>query len=120
MELNLQNVEEVIFFDKNLQSLLPEFRHLFDQWSLSKRVPGLQTLGKRTIIEFLNSLKIEHVRRLEEYVGTTILIDKIDGRLVQHHEGGLDLIETDLCKFVGFQDFCVHRDADKAYITYWR
>ena len=83
-------------------------------------MPGLQTLGKRTIIDFLNSLKPEHVRKLEEYIGTTILLDKIDERLVRHHEGDLDFLETELCKFVGFQDFCVHRDAGKAYITYWR
>lgn len=120
MELNLQNIEDVLFFDKSAQSLLPEFRHLFDQWMLAKRVPGMQNLGKRTAIDLLNSLQAEHVRRLEEYFGTTILLDKIDGHLVKHHEGDLDFLEEELCQYVGFKDFSVHRDAGRAYITYWR
>jgi hypothetical protein len=120
MELNLQNIEDAIFFDKKVQSLLPEFRHLFDQWSLSKRVPGMQTLGKRTVIDFLNSLEAEHVRKLEEYFGTTIIVDKVEGHLVKNYEGDLELIEGELCKFHGFKEFSVYRDAEKAYITYWR
>ncbi len=120
MDLNLQNIEEAIFFDKKVQGLLPEFRHLFDQWSISKRVPGMQNLGKRTVIEFLNSLEADHVRRIGEYFGETIIVDKIDGNLVRDYEGDSELAEDDLCQFAGFKDCAVYRDCGRVYITYWR
>ena len=120
MELNLKNIEDLIFFDRKVQDLLPEFRHLFAQWTLSNRVPGLKNLSVKTAIEVLNTLEAEHVRRLEEYFGTTILLDKMDVALVKHHEGDLDFFDTELCRFAGFKEFSVYRDAGKAYITYWR
>jgi hypothetical protein len=56
MQLNLQNIEDVLFLDKKAQAVLPEFRPQFDQWASSKRVPGLQTMGKRILLEVLNAI----------------------------------------------------------------
>lgn len=120
MQINLQNIEDLLFFDKKAQSLLPEFRHLFDQWSLSKRVPGLQTLGRRSVVDLLNSLEADHIQKLEEYLGDIIVVDKIDYHLVRNFEGPLEEAEGRLCQFAGFKDFCVHRDADRVYISFWR
>lgn len=119
MELNLKNIEELLFFDKKAQALLPEFRHLFDQWGLGQRIPGMKTLGQRSVLELLNSLNEDHIRRLEEYLDEGILVDKLDHRLVVHHEWSAG--EADgLCQYAGYRDFCLSMKGDKTYISFWR
>lgn len=120
MELNLQNIEEAIFLDKKAQALFPEFRSHFDQWSLSKRVPGLQSMGKRMLIEVLNALDGEHLRKLEEYLSQPIILDKIDNSLVREYDGNIESAEDVLCQFAGFKEFCVHRNGNKLSVTFWR
>jgi len=46
MEINLQNIEEIIFLDKKVQEHLPEYRYLFDQWNLAHRVSGLKQMAQ--------------------------------------------------------------------------
>lgn len=120
MDVNLKNIEEYIFFDKKIQSLLPEFRHLFDQWTLSKRVPGMGTLGPRVVLELINSLEKDHIRRLEEYFGDIILLDRVDHKIVRHHENTLDELEKTLCSFSDYREHCIHRDGEHISVTFWR
>jgi hypothetical protein len=119
MELNLQNIEELIFYDKKVQRLLPEFRHLFDQWRLGKQVPGMQAIGKRSVFDLLNGLEPYHVQKLEEYFAAKIILDKIDYSIIVHYEGGLEE-PAELCRYSNFKEFCVYRDADNFYISFWR
>ena len=118
MEINIKNIEEQIFFDKKIHKLFPEFRHLFDQWQLSKQFPGFGNLGNRSVLDLLNSIEEKHLRILEEYFGTTILLNKIDSRIVRHYQSELN--NSELCEFSGYKEFCIHRDKDKINISFWR
>lgn len=120
MEINLKNIEELIFFDKKAQALFPEFKHYFDQWSLGQRIPGLKTLGKRSVLDFLNSLNEKHVSKLEEYFKDEIILDKIDNRLVVNFECESLEFDKELCQFTGYRDFCLSRTGDKIVATFWR
>lgn len=120
MIINLQNLEELIFFEKKVWSLFPEFRYLFDQWAISKRMPGMQNLGKRSLIDFLNSLEKEHIDKLEEYFQDTILVDKIDYHTVKNYNTTIEKIESELCQFQGFSDLSVFRKGDQIKITLWK
>lgn len=120
MNINFKNVEELIFFDKNIQKKLPEFFQLFSQWSLGRSISGLSNLSKRTAMEFLNSLDGEHIEILEEYFQDKIVIDKLQYQLVRHHHNNIDELEPDLCQFSEFQNFCIYRDKDQLDISFWR
>jgi hypothetical protein len=120
MDINLQNIEDVIFFNREAQELLPEFRHLFDQWRLAKQVPGLGSLGQRSVLELLNGLTAEHVQKLQEYFGDIILVDKIDHRIVRHYEGDVTEAEKELCEFSGYREFCPYRKGGRLYVSFWR
>jgi len=120
MILNLQNVEDLVFFNKKIWEILPEFRSLFEQWALGKRTPGLQNLGKRSLIDFLNSLEKTHLDKLEEYFKDIILLDKIDYHTVHNYNGKIEEIQSKLCKFNGFIDFSVYRKDDQINLTFWR
>lgn len=119
MIINLQNIEEIIFFDKKIQSLFPEFRHLFDQWQLGKRVSEMSNLGQRSIIELLNSLEEKQILKLREYFGDIIIIDKINHKIVEFYDFNLE-DENVLCKYTGYRDFCLHRDKDTVNVSLWR
>lgn len=118
MEINLQNIEEQIFFDKKIHALLPEFRHYFDQWQLSKVYPGFGNLGSRSVVDLLNSIEAKHLRILEEYFGSSILLNKIDPKIVQNFQCSVD--DANLCEFSGYKDFCFFRDKNQMKITFWR
>jgi hypothetical protein len=120
MIINLQNLEELIFFEKKVWSLFPEFRHFFEQWAISKRVPGMQNLGKRSLIDFLNSLEKEHIDKLEEYFQDIIIIEKIDYHIVKNYNTSVDKAEAELCQLEGFFDFAVFRKGDQLSFTFWK
>lgn len=121
MDINLKNIEELIFFDKELQKLFPEFRHLFDQWKLGQRVLGMKNLGQRSVLELLNSLNENHIVKLQEYFDDIILVDRIDHRLVVNYEYEASIETSDrLCEFSGYKDFCLYRNKDKIYLSFWR
>jgi hypothetical protein len=120
MQINLMNIEDLIFNDRELQKLFPEFVGEFDQWRLSQRVPGLKQMGRRSVVHFLNSLKGEHIERLENYFGDSIVLDQLNDRIVENRSADLDALEGELCEIAGFQEFCLYRDQDKVHISFWR
>lgn len=119
MEINIQNIEEQIFYDKKIRNLLPDFKNLFEQWTISQTIPGMNFLGLQSALELLNSLEEKHVQVLEEYFSDEILIERLDHRTVANFSCGIN--ETDdLCKFSVYKEFCVHRDKNKINVTFWR
>lgn len=119
MEINLKNIEEIIFFDKNVQLLMPEFRHLFDQWRLSHRVSGLGQMAKHSIFELMNSLETVHIEKLEEHFGEKIFINKLNKNLVEHYDCNTEDCNR-LCEFSEFIGLALYRNGNDLKFTFWR
>ena len=119
MEINLKNIEQLIFYDKKVQALMPEFRHLFDQWQLGQQISGMKSLGQRSVLDLINSLNVDCIAKLEEYFSEKILINKIDYNLVSHYNLSIDE-PNELCKFTGYKDFCLTRNKNQVSVTFWR
>lgn len=119
MNLNIKNVEEIIFFDKKIQNLLPEQSHFFEQWKLGKRIPSLNYLSQKNILDFLNSINEKHINILEKYFNQEVYVDKINYNLVENKIFYLD-DSLDLCEFSGFKDFTLTRNKNVCKITFWR
>jgi hypothetical protein len=117
-EINLQNIEDKLFFDKQVWKILPEFRHLFDQWQLSKRFAGFSTLGQRSILELLNSLQPDHLQKLKEYFGCVVVLNKFDPSIVKHYDCSIDNFE--LCTYQGYKEFAVYRKGHDLSFSFWR
>tara|TARA_Y100000034_G_C6903595_1_gene418670 strand:+ start:1114 stop:1479 length:366 start_codon:yes stop_codon:yes gene_type:complete len=118
--LNLQNVEELIFHDKEVRKLLPQYRGNFDQWTLGYTVPALRQLGKRALADFLMSLAPEDVEVLENHFGDLIEVDKLDYHIVQNFDATLEEAECCLAERGGIGNVSVYRDNDRLYISSWR
>jgi hypothetical protein len=119
--LNIQNIEDLIFNNHKIRNLLPDLRHIIDQWTLSK-YGMLRSLKLRSLADMLNSLTPEHIKLLEKHFCDTIAIDKIDYNIVKNIIISLEPneIEKVLPSFNGFDNIAISRDAKQLYISFWR
>ena len=119
MEINLKNIENLIFYDKKVQELFPQFRHLFDQWQLGQRIPGMRQLGQRSVLEFLHSLDETNIHKLQEYFSENISVDKIDYKLCDNFNTTISDTEK-LCEFSNYREFCITRNKENVSFTFCR
>ena len=120
MNLNLNNIEELVFYDTKIHKLLPEFKHIFDKWRLAQMTSGLRQMGKDAVLELLNSIEDEHKRLLEGYFNTSLTIDKLDHHLVKNVEAPLDAIVEELEGLEEYPNLCAYRDGEQVYVCVWR
>lgn len=120
MKINIKNVEELVFQDKNLWKKMPEMIYLRDQWRMSKMSPMLKGLGRKSLLDFLRSVKNSHEDVLSEYFKTTVTIDKIERTLVKNVVLSINEEEPNFDFEELYTDFSTYRDKDKVYITFWR
>ena len=121
--LNFQNVEELIFHDRTVQGMLPTHMFsLFEQWRLAKQLPMLRSMGKQSLLDFLNGLTDDDVDILEDYFDEKIVVEKLNYSVVKSLK--IPLKESnichDLCEILGFGYFSTWRDAEHLYVTFWR
>lgn len=123
LDLNFQNVEELIFEDREAQKVLPShFFSLFEQWRIARRIPALKSLGKQATLDFLNALSDTDVEGLEVYFGTNIRLEKFNYSITRDIK--VPLADTEvcqqLCECVGFNYFSTWRDENFIYVSLWR
>lgn len=121
--LNFSNVEDLIFYDKDLQELLPvDMFSIFEQWRLSKRIPYLKSIGKEAILDFLNLIEENEIKILEFYFKEKIIVEKINYKIVKNVEINLkeEKICEKICDIQEFNYFNTYRDENFLYLTFWR
>jgi len=120
MNLNLSNVEKLVFYDPRIQRLIPHHQKFFNQWKLAQMTSALRPLGKRAVLDFLNALTSDDIKILETHFKGEITLTKVNYSLVSNHICLLDDAEGVLSEVEGFVDFAVYRDRDHLYISHWR
>lgn len=122
--INFSNVEQVIFEDEKTHRLFPSyFSNYFETWKLGKRLPMFRQLGKEAILDFLNSVKDEHLEALGEYFGERIVVEKLYYGTTRNLKIPLSDAESvcnHLCEVDGFNYFSTWRDGEYLYISFWR
>ena len=121
--LNFSNVEELIFYDIEVQKLLPpDMFSIFEQWRLAKRVPYLKSIGKQAIFDFLNVLSENDEIVLELYFGEKIHVEKLNYKLSKNLTIPINKsnICEELCKIEEFNYYSTFRDQDNLHITFWK
>jgi 2-iminoacetate synthase ThiH len=121
LKLNWTNVEELIFYDSDVQNLLPvHMFSIFEQWRLAKRVPFLRELGKQALLDFLNQLSESDIEVLESYFKKKIFVEKINYSISLDLKIPLSNICDELCHIEGFNYTSTFRDEEYLYLTLWR
>lgn len=121
--LNFSNVEDLIFYDKNIQNLLPvDMFSIFEQWRLSKRIPYLRSIGKEALLDFLNLIEENEIKILEDYFQQKVSVEKINYKTVVNIQVDLkkEKICQEICNIQEFNYFNTYRDENFLYLTFWR
>lgn len=119
MQINIQNVEELIFQDKEIWRKMPEMIHLRDQWRISRMTPMLRAMGKKSLLDFLKNAKREHEEILSDYFGKMVTIDRIDRNLVVNKQFIVGE-EPELEDSEIFTGFSTYRKGNEIKVTFWR
>lgn len=117
--LNIKNTENLIFYNKSVQNLLPDLAPFFHKWKVNA-VKGVKTNVKKVILDFLNSINERHIKILENYFGEEVKVDNIDCDLVKYVKVGLHEAEHLLYGLKGYNNFTISRDDNYLYICFWR
>jgi len=121
ININLKNIEELLFKNNDVKNLIPELRHIFDQWLLSYRFPILNTMRKQAMMDLLNSLDKIHVNKLETLFGDKVVVDKLDFHTIKNLKLSInDSIGNELTKYESYSNITMNRKGDQVYITLWR
>ncbi len=121
LNINLQNIEELLFKNSKIKNLLPEFQHFFDNWAISYRMPALKTIRKQSLINLLNSLNEEHVEKISKFLGDIVIVEQLDYHIIKNFKFSVnDFIERELTNYNSYTNIAVSRTADNLYISLWR
>ena len=121
ININFKNIEELLFKNSEVKTLLLDLRHIFDQWLLSYRFPALNTMRKQAIIDLLNSLDSNHIEKLARLLGDMVHIEKLDYHIIKNFHFSIDdAIERALTNYDSYSNLAIARNADQIYVTIWR
>jgi hypothetical protein len=122
MQVNIYNVDETIFLDKQIQKELSHLKPLFDQWLLGTKVPALRFLAQKSRLEMLEQLDTESNRAiLTNYFNESTSVQPMDYRIVKHYKIPVSETEKTLNAMTGeVKNFSAARDAEYVYLSVWR
>ena len=122
LEINIHNVEEIIFENDKLWLQIPHLKSLKEQWKLGKYSPILRSLCKKSLLDFLNKANKEDEIIISKFLNANVTINKLDYNLVKNYEFNIENIENDLnlLKNEFFNFFSFTRKNEKINITFWR
>jgi hypothetical protein len=119
ISINIDNVEDLIFFENNLHHKLPDFEFLFRQWKLGKMY-GLRSLIRQSLFDFLNQTKDKHIEILKKYFGQDVIIENnLDYHIVKNTTLSIEDPEA-ICEISGYNGFSTYRKDNQLYISFWR
>ena len=120
IKLNIQNVEELVFYDSYLREALIQHKNLFDQWKLAQQVPALRTLGQRSVLDFLKSINLDDINVLEGYFKNSVEIEPLEYNSIKNYKFKVSEFEDNLCRIVKNGNISLYRDKDYIYLSMWR
>lgn len=119
--ITYQNVEELVFYDKELHKRLPEFKKHWQGWALTKQQGHLKFICQRIMLDFLNEIEDKHIQVLSEYFKTEVIVKKIDTNVIHNYICNIDEAEDFLNSLSVLKyGFVVYRDENQLYISTWR
>jgi hypothetical protein len=99
---------------------LPEFKSLFDSWTLAQHVPAMRQLGKRSILDFIKTVGDDHLEIIADHVGDEIKKEILDYNIVKNLNYSLDDVENSLNSQELFPHFCITRNKEEVKVCFWR
>lgn len=118
--ITYQNIEQLIFCNKELQDKLPEFKGLFNTWTFASKQSSLKLTAQKALLELLRKLGERHITVLKEHFGTEVSVEHMG--VVYNFRLPLEEAETLLNTMptVLKESYFVYRDESTLYVSMWR
>jgi hypothetical protein len=118
--LDLNNVEDIVFKNKNLRIQFPHFKYLFDSYDLGMVSISLKSLAMRCLNEFIKKCTDEDIKKLEEFLNDEVEISKLNVDPVLFFDGEKDNLEFELPEDYNCVDICIYRKKDNIKGLLWK
>ena len=119
MIISYKNIENLIFYDKKVQQILPEMSSIFCKWTLGIRT-GINSMVKDALLEFLNTITTEQIEKLSQYLKSPIIIQKTESHIVKNIQSNITNLECNLNDISEEWNIVATRSDDLIYISCWR
>lgn len=125
MNIDIKNIDNLIFEDKKLVSKYPEITQIYNQWLIGVKNPSLRFMAKRARLDLLKLISNNpYLSKLEEYFNEKINVLTIDHNIVKTFSSPTDSFEDNLNHWnteIGeFKDMILHRNKEQIEIIFWR
>lgn len=118
IEINLSNIEKIIFSNEALKKKIPEFVPYFEQWNLAKNFSFLKQMGKQAVLDVLSNLNERHEEIISDFFNDFITINKTYSKSIDFCDCNLN--DYDLCLNKLNGNLFIHRNKDKIFLGVWR
>jgi hypothetical protein len=117
MILDFYNVEDLVFKNYDIRSLLVDYSDFFSKWNFYRIIGDVSKI-KQLKIDFLQKLSEKDILELKKFFNEDIFIKKLDNKIIRNIS--FDLENLNFNKDFDFKDFCIYRDDKKIFLTFWK
>lgn len=119
INLNINNVEQLIFYDKKVQQILPEHSQVFNKWTLGIRA-GITSMAKDALLDFINKITTDQLKRLEGLWESQVILQKLDSATLHSFTVPIASLQERLNEMIEPWNVSFARDEDQCYVCTWR
>jgi len=120
VEINLNNVEELIFHNRDFADKIPDFRGYYDQWRLGRMTAALKSVGQKSLVDFLNNITEQQTLKIEELLGEKVKIDCPKMSNIKSYTMDITELDDFMNQNSPYGYPRMYRKGTKIFITIWR
>ena len=117
--LNFNNIEEIIFSNKELMKKLNNLIYFYDIWKMARIIPAMRNQGKKAVLDFLLALETKHIEVIESHLGKIIKVERLSYNTIETFQADMDNLECELENH-NINNLELYRKDDIVYVTNWR
>ena len=118
--LNTKNAEEIIFNNKKIIDILPQYKSIFNTWQFTCRIPTLRYIRQNCVVQLIDLLTIEDLASIKTIIENDIYIDKNTKKPIKNLVGLMEDLEFDLPVDFNCIDFTIYRNKNEIGVTLWK
>ena len=118
--LNINNIEEIIFKNKDIRVKLPDFKYLFDAYDLGMFSPSLKSLAMRCLNDFLKKCTKKEIDVLRDFLKDDVEIMKLNADPVMLFDNDINDLELLLSNDYNCSDVCIYRKGNQIKGLLWK
>lgn len=117
--LGFDNIEELIFQNKNVYSKLDKYKEIFIDYKLGIINPEFRPLQKNAVTRLCMALKDKDLEIISEILGAKVKFSMDFKKIFTHISSTIRNLNSDLPEVYNIIDITVFRNRDRVEVTIW-